>query len=161
MRPLPQRLFHATRPAAVDSIRESGLVGTPYVFACENASDALGFIAFRLAVAMTGRITEREVPATGEVLEDYRRQAAERSTVRVDEDDRVWVAVPEIEHNTHAAILTIDTSLTYPDQWALSTDHMALFFGDAVSWAYTGDIPAEAITAVDLVPLAARSEAPS
>lgn len=151
---VPGRLFHATRPSAVDSIREHGLQGHGVVFAAESPEHAMGFISFRLAVGMTGRTVEREVEATGEALEDYRRQAAERGTVRVDDEDRVWVQVPELEHNSHAAIFTIDTTRFDADGWMLSNDHIPFFFGDAPSWAYTaGTIPADALVDLALYPI--------
>jgi hypothetical protein len=153
MTTVPRLLFHATRVAAMDSIGERGLIGSPYVFACESPEDSLSFVAFRLRTGMTGRVVEREIPATGDVLEDYRRQAAERSTVRVDDQDRVFVQVPELEHHTAAAMLEIDTTLTDLDCWSLSTDHVPFFFGNATSWAYTGSIPTKAIVGVCVYPL--------
>ena len=150
---VPGLLYHATRISAMDSIGAQGLIGNPYVFAAESAEEAMRFIAFRLRVAMTGRLVEHEIKVAGAALEEYRSRANGDSTVRVDDEGRVFVQVPEIEHHTAAAMLEIDTTKTDVDAWRVSDDHIGFFFGNAVSWAYTGNIPTAAVVGVTVIPL--------
>jgi hypothetical protein len=132
-RPIPDRLVHVTRPAAVDSIRERGLLGEPFVFAAETVTDGLRFMGLRLSIFLTGSIIEQQITRPDGTVET--------------------VNFPEVEQNTHAAVVTFETAGLDAERLTISDDHSAAFFAGAPSWVYVGSVPPEAITSVELIPL--------
>ena len=168
-RPAPPRLlFHLTRPSLVEAIRADGLIGTPFVFACESPADAAAIMGTRLASFMDwSNPTYRRMGPIADLPEamvEGFTSGAFPSRVETEPDpadpdgpgiEVLYVGGPTIENNTSLAVITIDTTLTggpdnldllgEPGYWRPSDDHAAAFFGDVASWMYTTDVPPEAL----------------
>ena len=160
MRRRPERLYHATRPANVDSIRAKGLLTSAFgeQYLCESPADCLRFVGLRIASAWTGEVDEHEIPDPDGSLRKSIEQPDEHVYGVFVRDGKVYGRVPRMETNTHAAIVTVDGTKLHAGSLELSDDHVPAFFDYAVSWRYWRNIPPAAILGVDLVPLNSDSE---
>lgn len=144
----PTRLYHATRPANVESIREKGLLASAFgeVYFCESVEECTTIIGPRIAVAHAG-IDWFEV--TDPVMaEKYR--SGKISSAYEERNGVVYAAYPKMEQNTHMAVVEVDVSKMNASALEVSTDHDPRFFGDLRSWAYYRDVPPTAIIDITL-----------
>lgn len=157
---VPATLYHVTRPANLEAIREQGLIGTPFVFMSESVEDCLAFMTFRLGMYMDfENLDYRRLDLAPEDLVEQVRIGAQPGRIETEADQTsptgtrevCYVGMPRMERNSHLAVIVIDTSRLEASKLQVSDDHAAFVFGDVTSWMYAGDVAPEAITADRLV----------